>query len=120
MRNEWRRWLWRSAGSLAVAAGTIGLALPIVPTVPFYILAAWCFGKSSPALEARLLTHPRFGPHIRAWRERRAIARPGKIAATVGLAISGAGGLILLDPPEAYAPLGVAVLASAFILTRPD
>jgi hypothetical protein len=48
--------LYLCAGVLAVAVGTVGIALPLLPTVPFMILAAYCFARSSPALEARLFT----------------------------------------------------------------
>ena len=65
--------LYLYAGLLAVALGTVGIVLPLLPTVPFMILAAFCFARSSPALEARLLNHPKFGPHLVAWREKGAI-----------------------------------------------
>jgi uncharacterized membrane protein YbaN (DUF454 family) len=65
--------LYLSAGVLAVAVGTVGIVLPLLPTVPFMILAAYCFARSSPALEARLFNHPKFGPNHVAWREKGAI-----------------------------------------------
>ena len=75
--------LYLCAGLLAVALGTVGIVLPLLPTVPFMILAAYCFARSSPALEARLLNHPKFGPHLFAWREKGAISRRGKWSATI-------------------------------------
>ncbi len=39
-------------GSLALALGTIGTVLPILPTVPFFMLAAFCFAKSSQKLHS--------------------------------------------------------------------
>ncbi|MFM9412811.1 YbaN family protein [Peptococcus simiae] len=41
------RYLFFLLGSLALACGTLGIILPVLPTVPFYLLAAACFGKSS-------------------------------------------------------------------------
>ncbi len=37
-------------GSLALALGTVGTVLPVLPTVPFFMLAAFCFAKSSQKL----------------------------------------------------------------------
>lgn len=37
-------------GCIAFTLGTVGTVLPILPTVPLYLLAAFCFGKSSDKL----------------------------------------------------------------------
>ena len=37
-------------GCISLALGTIGIALPILPTVPFYLLTAFCFANSSERL----------------------------------------------------------------------
>ena len=111
---------WRAFGMLAVAAGVVGLFLPIMPTVPFMLLAAFCFARSNPEWERRLLEHPRFGPPIRAWRERGAIGRHGKIGATLGLSGSAVIGLLFLPEPWRYLPLGISIVCGAWILSRPS
>lgn len=107
-------------GYAAVALGVIGMFLPLLPTVPFLILAAFCFARSSPAFEQRLLDHPNFGPHIRQWRERGAISRTGKYGATGAFAISAIGGLFFLEWPWVLIPIAVAVIGSSWMWTRPD
>ena len=57
-------------GWLSLVVGAIGIVVPLLPTVPFVILAAFLFARGSPALERRLLEHPRFGHHIVLWRTR--------------------------------------------------
>jgi uncharacterized membrane protein YbaN (DUF454 family) len=111
--------LYRLVGCLAVALGVIGIVLPLVPTVPFMLLAAFCFARSSPALEARILADPRFGPHIRAWRERGSISRRGKMAALVAFGASALLGVVLMPWPLLAIPILVSLLGSTFILTRP-
>lgn len=115
-----RRTAYLLAGYLALALGAIGVALPLLPTVPFMILAAFCFARSSPRLEAWLLDHPAFGPHIRRWRERGAISRNGKRAAGIAFAVSAAAGLLLSPFPWSLAPVAAAVIGGTWIWTRPE
>ena len=85
--SEFRRSWFFAAGVVMLALGVIGAFLSVMPTTIFLILAAWCFGRSSPRLEARLLDHPRFGPVIRDWREYGAMPRRAKWMACSGMAL---------------------------------
>ncbi|MGZ9811756.1 YbaN family protein [Pseudoroseicyclus sp. H15] len=115
------RWVYMGLGWLAVALGIVGIVLPGLPSTVFFILAAYCFARSSPALHARLLANPRVGPSIRDWEERGAIHPRAK-----RLAI-GTMGVVLLISVVLQLPLWVILvqiggmgLGAAFILTRPD
>lgn len=77
---------WLAGGLASVALGAVGVFLPILPTVPFLLLATFCFARSHPEWEQRLLDHPRYGQPLRQWRERRAISRRAKIAALSAMA----------------------------------
>ncbi|MFC3712706.1 YbaN family protein [Sphingoaurantiacus capsulatus] len=112
--------VYLTIGIVSVALGVIGIVVPLLPTVPFMILAAFCFAKANPVWEKRLLDHPRFGPHIVAWRERGAISKRGKIMALVALAASAVIGLVALDSWHAYMPLAVALISGTWIATRPS
>jgi len=114
------RQLYLCAGLLAVALGTIGIFLPLLPTVPFMILAAFCFARSSPALEARLLNHPRFGHHLVSWREKGAISRRGKWSATAAFGVSIAIGVAALALPWSLVPVGVAIICLGWIWLKPE
>lgn len=113
--------LWFIAGIAALLCGIAGIALPLVPTTPFLLLAAFCFARSSPRLEAWLLSHPTFGPMIWNWRRHRSIDRRAKRAA-IGLMIAAlALSVVMQLPLWVLAAQGiVAVAVGAFILTRPD
>lgn len=88
MVRQTRIVLWRLVALIALALGIVGIAVPVLPTVPFVILAAWAAGKGWPVLEQRLLAHVTYGPHIRAWRERGAVPRKAKVFATVAMTAS--------------------------------
>jgi uncharacterized membrane protein YbaN (DUF454 family) len=108
-------------GLFCIALGIIGAFLPLMPTTIFLILAAGCFARSSPRLEAWLLNHAQFGPTLRAWREQKAIPLYGKIASCCGMAIGYVLFLIGAHPGWPLA-LGVAALmagCAAYILSRP-
>lgn len=108
------------AGLVALALGAIGLFLPLLPTVPFLILAAFCFARSSARLEAWLLTHPRYGPSILAWRDRGAISRRGKRAAYAAFAFSILLGFLLLSWPWMLLPVAAALISGSWIASRPN
>ncbi len=80
------RLLWAIGGFAALILGLVGVVLPLLPTVPFLILAAFCFARSSDRLHEWLIAHPRLGPPIRDWRDSGAISLRGKRLATLSIA----------------------------------
>ena len=54
-------------GGVALLLGLIGIVLPLLPTTPFVLLSAFCFGKSSPRIHAWLVNHPWCGSLIQDW-----------------------------------------------------
>lgn len=116
------RHLYAAAGLCFVALGIVGAFLPVLPTTPFMILAAACFARSSPRLESRLLNHPRFGPALRDWRERRAISPRAKRASLIGCA-AGYGLFWYMRSPGALEAslVGLLMLTGiAYVYSRPS
>ncbi|MEM6309691.1 MAG: YbaN family protein [Pseudomonadota bacterium] len=113
--------LWTIAGLASLGLGVIGIFLPLLPTTPLVLLAAFCFAKGSPRLHSWLVEHPRFGPAIKDWQARGAVSKKGKrlaliaMAATFGLALAlGLAWYLILI--QALCLGAVAI----FIVTRPD
>jgi len=111
---------WMAAGLLAIGLGILGILLPLLPTVPFFLLAAFCFSRSHPVWEQRLLDHPHYGPPLREWRARRAIPRRAKLAALTAMAASVAASTILAGWPWVLAPLLICSASGAWIWTRAE
>jgi uncharacterized membrane protein YbaN (DUF454 family) len=79
------RYLWAGLGLVCVALGLIGVVLPLLPTVPFMLLAAFFFARSSERLHHWLISHPTFGPPIVDWQSSGAIRPRVKRLATVSI-----------------------------------
>ncbi len=77
------RVLFFIGGWISLILGCIGIILPLLPTTPFILLAAYCFSRSSERLHQWLITHPQMGPLIRDWQQDGSISKTAKTKATV-------------------------------------
>lgn len=115
------RLIWTAFGCLALLLGLIGVVLPVLPTTPFVLLAAFAFSRGSPRLRHWLATHNVFGPLIADWEANGSIAPKFKIMACTLMALAFAGSI--------YAGFGAMILiiqalcltgAATYVLTRPS
>lgn len=107
---------------VSLALGLVGLVTPVLPTVPFIILASWAGMRSSRHVHDYLESHRVFGPILRNWREHGAIQRRAKVVATLSMA-TGAVVLWWLSPaPPWVAAIVCAVMAGVaiWIWMRPE
>lgn len=115
------RIIWGALGLLCVGLAVIGIVLPLLPTVPFLLLAAFFFARSSERLHNWLLSHPTLGPMIDDWNSRSAIRPTAKRLATLSIGLVFGLSLVLGLRPLI---LGIqAVVLSAvliFIWSRPS
>lgn len=84
-------------GWLAVVLATLGVVLPLLPTTPFLLLAAWCFARSSPRFHHWLLYRSWFGSYIRHWQDHRALPPGAKPRALIFIVITFAVSLYLVN-----------------------
>ncbi|WP_111414457.1 YbaN family protein [Billgrantia lactosivorans] len=121
MKNTLGRLGWCTLAYGCIGLGVVGVVLPLLPTTPFLLLAAWAAPKASPRLSRWLWQHPRLGPALQAWQHQRAIPRRAKRMATLLLALSW---LILWLGSAPGQVLGATAAlfgcVAAFVLTRPD
>ncbi|CAN5707547.1 YbaN family protein [soil metagenome] len=112
--------LWLAAGAVCLLIGTIGIVVPLLPTVDFYVMAAFAFGRGDPRWERWLMAHPSIGPLVRDWRAHRSIPVKAKCLSTASLGITCAWSAHALGGMAAW---GVAVgccALTAYLWSRPS
>lgn len=114
------RIVWFLFGLTALALGLIGVILPLLPTVPFLLLAAFFFARSSETLHYWLVEHPKLGPPIQNWNERGAISKSAKVYATISVALAFALSVILGLKPTLLAIQAICLACVLiFLWSRP-
>ena len=78
-----KKGIYLVVGAISLAAGILGVFLPVLPTTPFILLSAWCFFRSSSKIYNWVISNERFGPTIENYQEGRGITRSTKIKAVV-------------------------------------
>jgi len=118
-RGPIARVAWTTLGLVAVGIGGIGIVVPGLPTTVFFIIAAWCFSKSSPRLEAWVLGLPRVGPLVQDYRAGRGMPRRAKITAVAMIVLFVALSAWLVDGwPLRVVLLTAGAIGAAVVLFR--
>ena len=112
---------WRLLAGISIALAAIGAVLPVVPTTPFLLLAAWAAKRGAPELYERLHQHAIWGPTLCHWRDQRAISARAKMLAVTTMSAS----WLFLWFLKAASPVLIItavifISVGAFILTRPS
>jgi uncharacterized membrane protein YbaN (DUF454 family) len=116
-----RRAFWFCLGIVALALAFAGVALPLLPTTPFLLVAAFAFARSSARMHSWLINHKVFGPLIENWRKHGAISVRAKtlaVASLVGVFLLS----VWLQVSAPFLAIQAIVLSAsgAFILSRPS
>lgn len=121
LRRTWR-WLMIACGVIALLLGIVGIVMPLLPTTPFVLLAAFFFSKGSARLHRWLLEHPRFGRYLRDWEAEQVIPPVGKYASTVMMVPSVSLVIVTREIPWGLEALMAATVAAVlwFVWTRPS
>lgn len=72
------KFLWVLLGFLSLALGTIGIVLPILPTVPFYMATVFCFAKSSERLHSWFTLTGLYKKHLESFVQKRSMTVKSK------------------------------------------
>jgi uncharacterized membrane protein YbaN (DUF454 family) len=101
MSDRLKRQLLIILGTVCVVIGAIGIFIPVLPTTPFLLLAAFCYLRGSPRFHSWLINNRLFGAYIRNYIEGRGIPLKVKLFtiallwATIGISIWLAANLVV-------------------------
>jgi uncharacterized membrane protein YbaN (DUF454 family) len=115
------RYLLLAVGWIALGLGVVGIVVPVLPTVPFLLLAAACFMRGSERLHHWLVTHPVFGHHLADYVAGRGLRLWVKVAVLLLLWASILLSVVLFVPLlwADIVMVAVAIAVSVHILTLP-
>jgi len=117
--TRWRR-LYQAVAYVSLTLGIIGAFLPVLPTTPFLLLAAWAAARGSPRLHTWLYSHPRFGAPLIAWEQKGAVSTGAKWVACVFMSISWVIMTVQTQTPVVPVVTGVLfVCVGGFLISRP-
>lgn len=86
MKN-FKKYFYLTIGIISVILGSIGAFLPVLPTVPFLLLALFCFGKSSDRAYQYIINNKYFGKTLKDYNEGKGITTAVKIKAIIFMTI---------------------------------
>lgn len=121
MREHSGKTGFRILAYISLGLAVAGVVLPLLPTTPFVLLAAFFASKGSPDFARWLESHPRYGPIIDNWRRRRVVPLRAKVLACGMMTLSWSLLAVLGASLMVLAISGACMAGSAcYLVTRPS
>lgn len=98
-------------GCVSVGLGTIGSVVPVLPTVPFLLLAAFCFARSSEKLNNWFINTKLYKDNLESYVKGQGMTKATKIRIMITVTILMSIGFIMMHA----VPVGRIVLACVWV-----
>lgn len=105
------RILWIILGFICLGLGVIGIILPILPTVPFFMATVFCFAKSSKRLHGWFIGTNLYKKHLDSFVKQRTMTMGTKLRIVGTVTVVMAVGLLMMSK----APVGQICLAVVWV-----
>ena len=120
-RNVVVRYVFLTIGAISFALGTAGIVLPLLPTVPFYMLTLFCLARGSERLHKMFLASSLYQKTVGAYERDEALTLRTKLSILLSVStIMAVGAYFSQDMPIALMVMGIIwvahVIALAFII----
>ena len=122
IRHPFLRYCLIALSWLLVGLGVVGAFVPVLPTTPFLLLAAFLYSKSSVRFYNHMMNHRLWGPPLREWKEHGVISRRAKCFAIGSLALTLVPSIIFFVPfwPIKFVLSIFGSGLAIFLATRPE
>lgn len=100
-----------AAGCICLALGTVGIVLPILPTVPFYMATAFCFAKSSERLHRWFVSSGVYKKHLQSFVEKRGMLLKTKLTILITVTLLMGFGFAMMG----RVPIGRVILVCVWV-----
>lgn len=104
MANKSFKVFWLILGFLCLALGTIGVFLPVLPTVPFYLVTAFAFAKSSERLHNWFINTKLYKKNLESFVERKAMTLKTKLSILISVTLVMGFGFFMMARKEIWIP----------------
>ncbi len=87
MSNKSFKIFWLILGFICLALGTIGVFLPVLPTVPFYLVTTFAFAKSSDRLHDWFINTKLYKKNLESFVERKSMTLKTKLSILISVTL---------------------------------
>lgn len=105
-----KRTIFLIVGLISLSLGTIGIAIPVLPTVPFYLLAAFCFSQSSQKLHDWFLSTELYKKHLDSYVKGEGMTKPTKIRIIITVTLLMGFGIFMMARKNIIIPCVILVI----------
>lgn len=99
-----KKMMWIALGFIGLGLGAVGTILPMLPTVPFLLLAAFCFGKGSERLHSWFMGTKLYKDNLETYVKGQGMTRETKLRIMIMVTLLMAFGFTMMFLKEIYVP----------------